>query len=94
MIPEMLGRARKNFQETSLKNVTFRETSAEDLPFSEDTFDGVISNGFFNLIPNKAKSLAEVFRLLKPRGRLMMADQILVGELPKETRIKVDSWFK
>jgi len=94
MVPEMLARARRNLQETSLKNVTFQEASAEDLPFSEDTFDVVISNGVFNLIPNKAKSLEEVFRLLKPQGRLMVADQVLVGELPKETKISVDSWFK
>jgi len=94
MIPEMLDRARKNLQGTSLKNVTFHQASAEGLFFSEDTFDVVISNGVFNLIPNKAKALAEVFRLLKPSGRLMVADQVLVGEVPEDKKARVDSWAK
>ena len=94
MTPEMLDRSRKNLGDTSLKNVNFQHTSADDLPFADDTFDVVISNGVFNLIPDKAKALAEVLRVLKPLGRLMIADQVLVGELPKEKKIRVDNWFR
>lgn len=70
------------------------EASAEDLPFPDDSFDVVISNGVFNLIPDKSRALMEVFRVLKPRRRLMIADQIVTGELPKETKIRVDNWAK
>jgi ubiquinone/menaquinone biosynthesis C-methylase UbiE len=89
---EILERARKNLRETTLKNVTFQQASAEDLPFPDNSFDVVISNGVFNLIPDKAKAITEVFRVLKPGNRLMMADQILVGELPKNTKISAESW--
>jgi SAM-dependent methyltransferase len=94
LVPEMLASARENLRRTSFNNVTFLEISAEDLPFPDESFDVVLSNGVFNLIPDKAKALAEVFRVLKPRGRLMMADQILTGALPDDPKTKVDSWFK
>jgi SAM-dependent methyltransferase len=94
MIPEMLARARENLRDTSLTNVTFQEASAEHLPFPDESFHVVISNGVFNLVPDKARSLEEVFRVLKPGGRLMIADQILTGELPKETKARVDNWAK
>ena len=94
LVPEMLVRARENLWKMSFNNVTFQETSSEDLPFPDESFDVVLSNGVFNLIPDKARALAEVFRVLKPRGRLMMADQILTGALPDDPKAKVDSWFK
>jgi arsenite methyltransferase len=94
MIPEMLERAKKNLQATSLKNVTFRECSAEDLPFTDDSFDVVISNGVFNLIPDKAKALAEAFRVMKPHGRFMIADNVLSGQLLEDTKTKVDRWAR
>ncbi len=94
MIPEMLDRARKNLSSASHANVTFQEASAESLPFSDERFDVVISNGVFNLIPNKAKALKEAFRVLRPGGRLMIADQVLTGELPEEIRIRVENWAK
>jgi len=94
MVPEMLARARENLRMTDLKNVIFEEAYGEKLPFADGGFDVVISNGVFNLIPDKAKALSEVVRVLKPGGRLMMADQILVGELPSEIKARVASWAK
>ena len=94
LIPEMLTRARANLRETSLKNVTFQEGSAEQLPFPDETFDVVISNGVFNLIPDKAKAVREVFRALKPSGRFLLADQILTGEMPADTESVVKNWTK
>ncbi len=94
MIPEMLARARENLRDTPLTNVTFQEASAENLPFLDESFDVVISNGVFNLIPDKAKAVGEAFRVLKPGGRLMIADQVLTGEVPKETKTRVDNWAK
>ncbi len=94
MIPEMLERARKNLREIALKNVTFQEATGDHLPFPDESFDVVISNGVFNLIPDKARAVAEVFRVLKPGGRLMIADQVLTGELPKETKTRVENWAR
>jgi ubiquinone/menaquinone biosynthesis C-methylase UbiE len=94
MVPMMLKRAKEGLKKTSLKNVTLQEASAETLPFPNESFDVVISNGVFNLIPNKTKALGEVFRVLKPKGRLMIADQVLTGKLPEDIKARVDNWFK
>jgi ubiquinone/menaquinone biosynthesis C-methylase UbiE len=72
--------------------VEFHEASAERLSFPDRTFDVVISNGVINLIPDKRKALAEIFRVLKPAGRLMVADQVRVGERPANTTSLVEKW--
>jgi SAM-dependent methyltransferase len=92
LVSEMLERAKKNLSLTDFKNVTLKKSSAENLPFSDQEFDVVISNGVFNLVPDKAKALLEVYRVLKPEGRLMIADQILTGELPREKKQIIKSW--
>ena len=66
----------------------------EILPFPDDRFDVVISNGVFNLIPDKLKALQEVRRVLKTNGRLMIADQILTGTLTEDSQARIDSWFR
>jgi SAM-dependent methyltransferase len=94
MVTEMLDRGKRNIKTMGLENVTFVEGSAEKLDFPDDSFDVVISNGVFNLIPNKESALSEVFRLLKPGGRFMIADQVLVGALQKDLTSRIDSWFQ
>ena len=94
LVPSMLERAKSNLAKTSLNNVQFLESSGEILPFENNTFDVVISNGAFNLIPDKAKALREVFRVLKPNGRFMIADQVLTGESPADIKSMVATWHR
>ena len=94
LVPEMLARAGENARLAGVDNVTFRVSSAEQLPFPDNSFDVVISNGVFNLVVDKVKALGEVFRVLKPGGRFMLADQVLSGELPKETKARVENWAR
>jgi arsenite methyltransferase len=92
--PEMIERAMENLQKTALGNVTFQEASAEDLPLPDASFDAVISNGVFNLIPDKLTALKEVFRVLKPFGRLMIADQVLTVGSHEDTTSIVENWAR
>jgi SAM-dependent methyltransferase len=94
LVPQMLAKAKENTKMIGLKNVTFVETSAEKMPFQDADFDVVISNGVFNLIPDKVSALAEAVRVLKPGGRFMIADQVLVGQLPKDKKARIKSWFR
>ncbi len=94
LVPEMLDKAEKNLALINIENVVFRMTTAENLPFTDAEFDVVTSNGAFNLIPDKAKALTEIFRILKPGGRLMIADQILVGKLQPNIKKRIKSWFR
>jgi len=92
--PEMVARAYENLKQTDLTNVAFQEFSGEELPFPDGSFDVVISNGVFNLIPAKGRMLKEACRVLKPDGRLLIADQVLSGALTKSPRERIDSWFR
>jgi arsenite methyltransferase len=89
---EMLMRASSNQRKTSLSNASFYRASGEDLPFSDVSFEVVISNGAFNLIPDKLRAIQETFRVLRPGGRLMLADQILTGKAPTDTGEMVKVW--
>ncbi|NIR16577.1 MAG: methyltransferase domain-containing protein, partial [Desulfobacterales bacterium] len=94
MVPEMLSKAKENLRMTDLKNVSFVEGSAEKIPFPDESFDAVISNGVLNLVIDKAGALEEALRVLKPNGRFYIADQILVGQLPSDKKARVKSWFQ
>ncbi|MDR3553410.1 MAG: methyltransferase domain-containing protein [Syntrophobacteraceae bacterium] len=88
----MVARAKENLKKTALENVSFREGSAEDLQFPASHFDAVISNGVFNLVIDKMRALKEVYRVLKPGGRFMIADQVLTTESPGDVAGMIRSW--
>jgi arsenite methyltransferase len=94
LVPEMVTRARENIGKIPLNNVLFQEASPEEMPFPDESFDKVISNGAFNLVIDKAKALKEVFRVLNLRGHLMIADQILTGALPDDKMARIEKWAR
>ena len=93
-VPEMMQRAKQNLQMTKLQNVHFEQGSGENLPFANKSFDCIISNGAFNLIPDKEKALQEAFRVLKPTGKMMIADQVLIETLPCCPTDTVATWAR
>jgi len=94
IVSEMIARAESNLQMMELDNVKFQKVSGENLPFSDDTFDVVTSNGVINLIPDKETAMSEIIRVLKPAGRLMVADQIAAGSVQKDIKARLANWFQ
>jgi SAM-dependent methyltransferase len=77
---DMIARAQANAEAAGVGNLSFVPGTAESLPFADRTFDLLVSNGVYNLVLRKRQALAEAFRVLRPGGRLQVADQILVDE--------------
>lgn len=92
MTPEMLEKARHAAEEAGRNNVEFREGLAENLPVPDGWADVVISNGVFNLVPDKQTALREMNRVLKPGGRLQIGDILVQKEVPAEAKQKVELW--
>ena len=92
MTPEMLAKAGRNALESGMTNVEFREGYLESLPVEDEWADVIISNGVLNLVPDKDAALLEMFRVLRPGGRLQIADIALQKPVPEDARSDITLW--
>src|SRR5208337_346016 len=92
MTTEMIAKARINAENLGVMNVELVLGAIEHLPLPDASFDLVISNGVFNLCPDKPRVLGEIFRVLKPGGRLQMADILLEPHVTPEEVASKGSW--
>lgn len=92
MTDEQLAKARRLRDEAGLENVSFERGYIEDLPFEDDTFDVVVSNGVVNLSAEKDRVFAEVRRVLRPAGRLAVSDIITENRMPDSIKSDADLW--
>jgi ubiquinone/menaquinone biosynthesis C-methylase UbiE len=92
MTPEMLARSRSMAERVGLNNVEFREGLIEDLPVEDGWADVVISNGVINLCPDKIGVYRQIFRVLKPGGRMTVADICLERPVSEEALRDIDLW--
>ncbi len=92
MTSEMLDRARANREKVGAENVEFRLGEIEHLPVADNQVDVVISNCVINLSTEKPQVLKEIFRVLKPGGRMAVSDIVTSGDLPQEIKSSLSSW--
>jgi arsenite methyltransferase len=92
MTPAMLDRARRSAAHMGLDNVELHETLIESLPVADASVDVVISNGVIDLVPDKEAVFGEIDRILRPGGRLQVADVVIHTEVSEDARARIDLW--
>ncbi|RIE06725.1 methyltransferase domain-containing protein [Candidatus Cryosericum terrychapinii] len=92
MTPEMIAKARANAMAGNFENVEFLLGDIEALPLPDNSVDAAISNCVINLVPDKQKVFQELNRVLRPEGRFMISDVVLLKELPEEVRTSVEAY--
>jgi SAM-dependent methyltransferase len=92
MTPDMISLARKNAEKGNDTNVEFRLGEIENLPVADNTIDVIISNCVINLSPHKKRVFQEAHRVLKPGGRMMISDIVLLKSLPDFVRESIDAY--
>jgi SAM-dependent methyltransferase len=92
MTAAMVERARKAAEDSGLRQVEVRQGDATSLPVADASVDVVSSNGVLNLVPEKERAFAEILRVLKPGGRLHLADIALDVALSEEALRNIDLW--
>ena len=93
VVEAMIDRARANTAEADVDGWTeFLHGEMEQIPLPDDSVDVVISNGVLNLSARKSRALAEIHRVLKPGGRISLADLTVEGELPPEIANDQSAW--
>ena len=92
MTAAMLDRARENARKNGIENVEFRLGEIEHLPVSDGTVDAVISNCVVNLSPDKQQVFNEVYRALKPGGRMMISDIVQLKPLPEAVLKSIEAY--
>jgi arsenite methyltransferase len=92
MTPEMREKSRSNAAQLGMDNVEFRDGLAEDLPVADSSVDVVVSNGVINLCPDKLRVYREIHRVLKPGGKIQIADVVVQKPLPDDAVADIDLW--
>jgi SAM-dependent methyltransferase len=92
MTPEMLDTARAAKAETGIEQLEFRQGYLEQLPVEDEWADVVISNGVINLCPDKGATFREIHRVLKPGGRLQIADILVSRPVSNAAKQRIDLW--
>jgi len=92
MTRTMIERSKQTAEKYGYNNVEFRLGEIEDLPVDDTSIDVIISNCVINLSPNKKKVFKEAYRVLKPKGRMLISDLVTEGELPSKIRKNLDAW--
>jgi len=89
---EMVDLSRKNLAKSGMNNIEVILVSSEEIPYNNNTFDTIISNGVINLSPCKQELFQEIFRVLKNDGKLQFADVVLEKELPDTLVGSLEAW--